>query len=189
MQVSSKQPLHGLVFIVLLVSSCTSRPRPPVATPTATLPQSTPTPNATYGVTVKVIDACSDGIRTTLHLQTELDTKYWGLNASDFDPLGDVYFETSTVFLENGQLFSSTSSGERAGPFFDLLSQMARADQKFVYPAVPSPNSQFMLRAEVTLANLPSNYKPPTAGVTFIAPDTITIPAQFNLPVIMSACK
>jgi hypothetical protein len=33
-----------------------------------------------------------------------------------------------------------------------------------------------MLKAEVTLANLRSNYKPPTAGMGFVAPGMITIP-------------
>lgn len=193
---------RSLVLSALLVSSCKSAPTPsaetdltaPEAQFTAepseimSASQLTPTPNATYGVTVGVIDSCSDGIKTTLRLQTELDLNYWGLKSTDFGPLGDVYFETSTVFFENGQLFSSTSSGERVGPFFNPLLPVARADQTFIYPEVPSAYSQFMLNAEVTLTNLPSNYRPPTT-ITFTAPGMIVIPTQFNLPVSVSACR
>jgi hypothetical protein len=151
--------------------------------------QATPTTNNTHGVAVTLINACSDGTRTILRIRTDLDPQYWGLSASDFSPVGKVYFETSTVFLQNGQLFSSTSSGKRDGPFFNLFDQLAQAEHTFVYPATPSPNSKFELKAEVTLANLPPSYKPPATGIAFVEPGIIIVPTQFTLPVTIDVCR
>ncbi len=190
----------------LVLSSCTAAPIPHVTTPTIEIqltvatphsneipaeatPQAIATPNNTHGVAVTLIHACSDGTRTILRIRTDLDSKYWGLRASDFSPLGKVYFETSTIFLQNGQLFSSTSSGKRDGPVFNLFEQLAQAEQTFIYPTTPSPNSQFELKAEVTLANLPPSYKPPATGIAFVEPGIIAIPTQFTLPVTIDVCR
>jgi hypothetical protein len=124
-----------------------------------------------------------------VRIRTDLDSHFWGLKASDFSPLGKVYFETSTVFLQNGQLFSSTSSGKRNEPVFNLLSQRVQTEQIFVYPAAPSPNATFELRAQVTLGGLPPGYMPPAAGLTFPGPDVIAIPTQFTLPVRLQGCR
>lgn len=176
---------------LLMLLSCTSAPIPFGATPTVEteLTLATPTPNNTHGVAVTLINACSDGIRTVLRIRTDLDLNYWGLTASHFSPLGSVYFETSTVFLQNGLLFSSTSSGKSDGPFFNLLEQVAQVEQTFIYPGVPSPNSTFELKAEVTLANLPSDYTPPATGIAFVEPGIIAIPTHFVLPVTIEPCR
>jgi hypothetical protein len=141
-------------------------------------------------VTVEVLSACSDGNQTVVQLQTELDTRYWKLNDVDFGPTRGVYFETATVLLENGELFSSNSSGERSQVEFNQINQVARVRQTDIYPRAPSPNSQLLLKAEVTLLNLSPIYKPPDSAtpIAFAEPGLIVVPLQFHLPVVIVNC-
>jgi hypothetical protein len=142
-------------------------------------------------VEVEVLKACSDGNQTVVQIQTTLDSHYWKLNASDFEPVRGVDFETGTVLLETGVLFSSTSSGERSPVEFNPLNQVARVLQTQTYPQVPSPNAQFLLKAEVTLLNLPPTYLPPDSDtpIAFADPGIIVVPIQFQLPVEIVTCR
>lgn len=157
--------------------------------PAEDAPPHSPTPGGTHGSALTLLEACSDGAYTTLRIRTELDAAYWGLNVAHFTPPGNVIIEAAMVFLQDGLLFSSTSSSARADPIFNPLRQVAQVEQTFIYPGSPTPGARLELQAEVTLSNLPPNYRPPDAGPAFLEPGIIAISARFNLPVAVEVCR
>jgi hypothetical protein len=138
----------------------------------------------------KVTEACSNGKTTTLSLYTTADLAYWGLKPTDFDPLGSAYLEAAIVFMENGHLFSGSSSGGREGVHYDPLQNTIGVEQWFVFLAVPTPGAKYSLKAEATLGSLPKQYHPPLGlpPVAIIDPATVVVPVQSNLPVTIVPC-
>jgi len=147
--------------------------------------------SVSYGLEIRVVDACTDGNQTVLHFETELDPQVWGLTALDFPPTGRVYFETSTILLENGELFSGISGGSRDGPWFDSTENRAKARYTLSHPEAASLSSSFELTAEVTLLDLPSTYRPPAMPlpVQLLEGGILLIPVQLHLPVTMTMCR
>lgn len=158
------------------------------STPATDEPKVAPLLFSEYGARVNLVDACTDGVNTVLRIRTELDAIYWQIEASDLSPMGEVNFETAIAVFENGQLFASESFVERSDPEFDPLRQVAWVDQKFHEYAVPSSSAQYMLKAEVSLSNLPSDYRLPAPDLRFSGPGFITIPAIFNIPFSIDNC-
>jgi hypothetical protein len=158
----------------------------------ATTAEQEPTPqlavfDTTYGITVAVQSLCTDGVNTTLYLETTLDAALWNLAENDFFPLGKTYFETSIVFLDNGELFSMYSSGKRDDPVFDPQTRTVSTLQTFVFPMPPSPGSAFTIQAKVTLLDLPSAWSPPVP-MDFLEPGIIEIPMQYSASPAIGDC-
>jgi hypothetical protein len=198
--------LVDVILLLLGLSACQAAPTPS-PTPTAAATESvlatatndqvpaeddmspTATPGGNHGLAVTLLEACSDGAYTTLRIHTELNAAYWGLAAAHFAPPGNVVIEAATIFVQDGLLFSTTSSGVRADPTFNPLRQVAQVEQTFVYPGAPTPGTRLELQAAVTLSNLPQNFHPPAPDLAFLEPGIIAIPARFSLPVIVGVCR
>ena len=140
-----------------------------------------------YGITVSAKSLCSDGVNTKLVLQTDLDPQFWQLSENDFSPTGKTYFETSILFLENNEMYSTSSSGKRDEPVFDSQNKIVSTTQTFVFPKTPLPKSEFTLKADVTLADLPESYISP-AGISFLEPGIIEVPMEYDLSPTLSEC-
>jgi hypothetical protein len=149
--------------------------------------QQSANPENTYGIDVDAKSLCSDGINTTLILQTELDPEFWQLSETDFYPNGKVYFETSILFLENNEMYSTVSSGKRDDPVFDFQNHSVSTIQTFVFPKQPMPNSEFTIKANVTLGDLPGSYIPP-AGVSLKEPGVIKVPIEYVASATLNQC-
>lgn len=140
-----------------------------------------------YGTQVAAKSLCSDGVKTTLILETDLDPEFWQLSEKDFYPKGKSYVETTIIFLENDELYSSVSSGKRDDPVFDSQSDHVRTIQTFFFPRTPLPDSEFTVRAWVFLRDLPPAYTLP-AGVSFAEPGAIGIPTEYVLSPVLGEC-
>lgn len=161
----------------------------PVATQTA---ESKPTQQVedfetTYGIMVTAKALCTDGTNTTLYLETNLDSNLWQLSKKDFYPLGKTYFETSILFLENGDMFSIYSSGKRDDSTFNSQNNVVSTIQTFVFPKTPLANSAFTIKAKVSLHDLPSTYTPPVA-MDFLEPGFIEIPMEYVASATIGDC-
>jgi hypothetical protein len=143
---------------------------------------------STYGIKVSAKSLCSDGVNTTLVLQTDLDPQFWQLSENDFSPTGKTYFETSILFLENNEMYSTSSSGKRDEPVFDSQNKIVSTTQTFVFPKTPLPNSEFIAKADVTLAALPESFVPP-AGISFIEPGMIKVPIEYVTSATIGECS
>jgi hypothetical protein len=188
--------LWSLVVLASLTISCSpaslienpvSNEQSPIVTEVA---QSRPmeqsaNPETTYGINVVAKALCSDGVNTTLILQTDLNPQYWQLSESDFYPQGKTYYETSILFFENDEMFSNVSSGKRDEPVVD--SQNVSTTQTFVFPKTPLSNSDFTVRAKVTFADLPESFTPPS-GMSFMEPGIIEIPMEYVASASLSEC-
>ncbi len=140
-----------------------------------------------YGITVRAKALCTDGTNTTLYLETNLDSSLWQLNEKDFYPLGKTYFETSILFLENGEMFSMYSNGKRDDPTFNSENNVVSTIQTFVFPKTPSENSTFTIKAKVSLHDLPATYTPPVK-MDFLEPGIIEIPMEYLAPATIEEC-
>jgi hypothetical protein len=160
-----------------------------IATQTAEIkpPQQSTDFETAFGIAITATFLCSDGVNTTLYLQTDLDSKLWQLRENDFYPKGKTYFETSILFLENGEQFSMYSSGKRDDPIFNSRNDIVRTMQTFVFPKSPSPNSEFAVKAKVSLHDLPSTYTPP-AAIDFLEPGIIEIPMEYVTSATIGEC-
>ena len=141
----------------------------------------------TYGITVTAKALCTDGTNTTLYLETNLDSSLWQLNEKDFYPLGKTYFETSILFLANGEMFSMYSSGKRDDPTFNSQNNVVSTIQTFVFPKTPSANSAFTIKAKVSLHDLPAIYAPPVK-MDFLEPGIIEIPMEYLASATIGEC-
>ena len=150
---------HLAGFLLLALASACGSPQP--------------TQSESAGVTVKVVEACTDGTATFLHLETNVDTHEWPFQSPRFALSGPVYFETAINLMQDGSPFSSTSSGGRTDPVVNPLTRMAVVTQDFVYPGTPSPASQFSLDATVTFSN---------------TSDSLEVPGTFHLEFPVSTC-
>ena len=173
----------------VLASSSQNEQLPFVATPTA---ESQPTQQSknfetTYGITVTAKALCTDGTNTTLYLETNLDSSLWQLNEKDFYPLGKTYFETSILFLENGEMFSMYSSGKRDDPIFNSQNTIVSTIQTFIFPKIPSANSTFTIKAKVSLHDLPATYAPPVK-MDFLEPGIIEVPMEYVASATIAEC-
>lgn len=189
--------VSSCAFLALIQASCsrapgisetefsTERPSTPASKPIAVAESSL------YGISVAITNACSDEYRTVVQMLAELDPAVWGLSREDFPPLGNVYFDTSTVLLEDGQAFSGIAGGARHGPWFDEEDQLAKVSSTLIHPEPASAASAFELIAEVTLLNLPDEYRPPLGlgRIDIVEIGVIVIPVQFQLPVTMASCQ
>ena len=191
----------NLLLILVVASglvSCSQQPvsassaqseQMPVSTQTA---ESNPTEQVenfehAYGITVLAKALCADGTNTTLYLETNLDSSLWQLNEKDFDPLGKTYFETSILFLENGELYSMYSSGKRDDPIFNSQNQVVSTTQTFIFPETPSANSTFTIKAKVTLLDLPTTYVPPVK-MDFLESGIIEVPMEYVASATIGEC-
>ena len=190
--------LLALIALASLVVSCSLAPviENPASNeqlPTATeVAKSSPTEQLVnlenaHGIQVAVESLCSDGINTTLILQTDLNPAFWRLSENDFYPTGRTYYETSILLLENNEMYSSISSGKREEPVFDSEHNSISTIQTFVFPKAPLPNSLFTVKANVTLGDLPESYTPP-AGMSFMEPGIIKVPIEYVTPATLSEC-
>ncbi len=141
----------------------------------------------TYGITVIAKALCTDGTNTTLYLETNLDSSLWQLNEKDFYPLEKTYFETSILFLENGEMFSMYSSGKRDDPLFNSQNKVVSTIQTFVFPKTPSANSTFTIKAKVSLHDLPATYAPPVK-MDFLESGIIEIPMEYLVSATIGEC-
>jgi len=198
MEAQMKPSITGKALVVTLLSwavfsgivvSCSSLTGDPVSTEgPATGPTGQPAdPEDPYGVSVVASSLCSDGIKTTLVLQTDLDAEFWQLSADHVYPRGKTYVETSIIFLENDELYSTSSSGTRDDPVFDPQSRKVSTVQAFVFPRSPLPDSEFTVRARVYLNDLPAAYTPP-AGVSFVEPGIIEVPVEYAIFPTLRGC-
>jgi len=140
-----------------------------------------------FGITVTAKALCTDGTNTTLYLETNLDSSLWQLSEKDFYPLGKTYFETSILFLENGEMFSMYSSGKRDDPTFNLQNNIVSTIQTFVFPKTPSANSTFTIKAKVSLHDLPATYAPPVK-MDFLEPGIIEVPIEYLASATIGKC-
>lgn len=188
--------LLRLAVISSMVVSCSpasvienqvSNEQPPAATEGAqsNLTETFPDLENAYGISVAVKSLCSDGVQTTLVLQTDLNPKFWYLNETDFYPRGKTYYETSISLLENDQMYSNVSSGKRDDPLVEA--QNVSTIQTFVFPKTPLSNSEFTIKAKVTLGDLPQAYTPP-AGVDFMETGIIEIPMEYVVSATLGEC-
>lgn len=164
---------------------------PVVMDPEQFIPPVDLTPQATAlanpnGLAIEVILACADGMGTYITIRTELDLDFWGLSPDDFQE-GGTYLETGIGFFENGQIFTSNSSGARYEPEFDLSRGVVRVEQAFLYPRSPSHGSIYTINTEMYLLEISPDYQPP-AGAVFVDPGTLKLPADFRFPVNIQAC-
>ena len=141
----------------------------------------------TYGISVAAKSLCSDGVNTTLILQTDLNPEFWQLSENDFYPKGKTYYETSILFLENNEMYSMVSSGERDDPVFNSQNNSVSTIQTFVFPKTPLPNSEFTIKANVTLGDFPEAYTLPT-GVSLMEHRVIEIPMEYVASATLSEC-
>ncbi|HMX18240.1 MAG TPA: hypothetical protein PLI15_14865 [Anaerolineales bacterium] len=141
----------------------------------------------TYGIIVAVKALCKDDVNTILYLKTNFDASLWHLNEKEFYPFGGAYFETSILFLENGEMFSMYASGKRDEPIFDLQNNMVSTMQTFVFPKIPSEESTFTIKAKVSLHDLPVTYIPPIK-VDFLEPGIIEIPMEYIVSAEIGEC-
>jgi hypothetical protein len=199
-KMTSSSPLNLLLILLVAsglvscsqqstVASSAQSEHLPVVTQTA---ESKPTEQVenfetTYGVTVTAKALCIDGAITSLYLETNLDSSLWQLNEKDFYPLGKTYFETSILFLENGEMFSTYSSGKREDPNFNSQNNIVSTIQTFVFPKTPSANSTFNIKAKVSLHDLPATYAPPVK-MDFLEPGIIEIPMEYVASAIIGEC-
>lgn len=201
-------PAHFLLFLLLggIFAACapntpTTFPDLPSGTP-ALEDQATPvietptvltTPTTseefahTFGLTVVAKSLCSDGVTTTLVLETTINTRLWQLPGEHFFPQGKTYYETRIALFENGFPFGSTMSGFRDEPKYNPLNGMVSTTQIFEFPQPPQPGSVFTLTAEISLLELPQTYTPPPPIVQ-VAPSYIEIPMKYEVPVRMGPC-
>ena len=142
---------------------------------------------STFGITISAKSLCSDAANTTLTIKTDLDARLWHLTETSFFPKGKTYFETSILFLENDKLFSSSSSGKRDDPTFDLQNYTISTVQRFVFPKTASPGSKYTVKAKVSLLDLPAGYSPPVSLV-FLEPGIIEIPMEYVIPANLGLC-
>jgi len=170
-------------------ASSTQNEQLPVATQTAESKTTEKVENfeTAYGITVTAKALCTDGANTTLYLETNLDSSLWQLNEKDFYPLGKTYFETSILFLENGEMFSMYSSGKRDDPTFNSQNNMVSTIQTFIFPKTPSENSTFTIKAKVSLHDLPTTYAPPVE-MDFLEPGIIEIPMEYAASATIGEC-
>jgi len=140
-----------------------------------------------YGIRLTAKSLCSDGKNTILSLQTDLDSEFWQFSENDFYPKSKTYFETSVLFLENNEMYSTVSSGKRENPVFDLQNNIVSTMQTFVFPKTPLLDTEFTVKAKVFLGDLPSTYTPPL-GVSFLEPGAIEIPMEYVTSASLSAC-
>ena len=141
----------------------------------------------TYGITVTAKALCTDGVNTTLYLETNLDSNLWQLIEKDFYPSGKTYFEISILFFENNEMFSMYSSGKRDDPIFNSQNNIVSTIQTFIFPKTPSLNSTFIIEANVSLHDLPSAYTPPVT-TDFLEPGIIEIPTEYVTPATIGTC-
>lgn len=140
-----------------------------------------------YGITVLAKALCTDGTNTTLYLETNLDSSLWLLNEKGFYPLGKTYFETSILFLENGEMFSMYSSGKRDDPIFNSQNKVVSTTQTFIFPETPLANSTFTIKAKVTLLDLPTTYVPPVK-MDFLESGIIEVPMEYVASATIGEC-
>jgi hypothetical protein len=126
------------------------------------------------GATVRLAGACTDGSRTVLQLETVLDLNELNLEPSSFLPPNARYFVTSISFVQDGHLFSSTSSMSKSDPVLSEDDLTAKVAQEFRFPGAPSSGSQMSLKATVTLLN---------------APGTRVLARDIGLPVQVGECR
>jgi len=191
----------NLLLILVVVSGLVSCSQQPVSASSAQseqLPVSTQmaesNPNEqdknfenAYGITVLAKALCTDGTNTTLYLETNLDSSLWQLNEKDFYPLGKTYFETSILFLENGEMFSMYSSGKRDDPIFNSQNKVVSTTQTFIFPKTLSANSTFTIKAKVTLLELPTTYAPPVK-MDFLESGIIEVPMEYVASATIGEC-
>lgn len=196
---------RGLLLVVLcwLMAACSTvtlhetgtpvpSPQPDRQTETpTTLPE--PTASATlefaqtFGVTVSAKSLCSDGVKTILTMQTDLNPILWKLAREDFVPQGKTYIETSILLLENGIPYGTTMSGFRDEPEFDFLTGKVRTTYVYEIPKVPQPGSVFSLKANISLIELPPGYTPP-APLDPAQGGYLPIPMDYEVPVQLRPC-
>ena len=192
-----------LVVLCWLLAACSTGTPQPTGTPVdspqpdlqietpATLPE--PTTSAPvefmppFGVTVSAKSLCSDGVKTVLTMQTDLNPIQWKLAREDFFPQGKTYFETSILLLENGLPYGTTMSGFRNEPEYDFLTGKVRTKYVYEIPEVPQPGSVFSLKANVSLIELPPGYMPP-APLEPAQGGYLPIPMDYEVPIQLAPC-
>ena len=149
----------GSLVVILLASGCSTSKVPTTQS---------------GGVTIKVTEACTDGSSTFIQLETAVTQEEWQSASSQFPNPESVFFETAITLMQDGELFSPTSSGSRSGPILDEQGRFTSISQEFRFPGSPSPATPMSIDAEVSYSDM------------F---EAIAVPGSFHIEFTVDECR